>query len=32
MTVGIVMTVGYKRLPDWAYRENGLEHHVVKFY
>ena len=20
------MTVGYYRLPDWAYRENGLEH------
>jgi hypothetical protein len=26
MTVAIVMTVGYYRLPDWAYRDNGLEH------
>ena len=26
MTVVVVMTVGYYRLPDWAYRENGLEH------
>ena len=26
MTVGIVMTVGYYRLPSWAYCENGLEH------
>ena len=26
MTVAIVMTVGYYRLPDWAYRKNGLEH------
>ena len=26
MTVGIVMTVGYHRLPNWAYCENGLEH------
>jgi len=26
MTVGLVMTVGYYRLPNWAYCENGLEH------
>ena len=26
MTVGIVMTVGYYRLPNWAYYENNLEH------
>jgi len=26
ITVGIVMTVGYYRLPDWAYCGNGLEH------
>ena len=26
MTVGIVMTVGYYRLPNWPYCENGLEH------
>ena len=25
MTVGLVMTVGYYRLPNWAYCENGLE-------
>ena len=26
MTVGLVMTVGYYRLPNWTYCENGLEH------
>ena len=26
MTVGIVMTVGYYRLPNWVYCENGLEY------
>ena len=26
MTVVMVMTVGYYRLPSWAYCENGLEH------
>ena len=25
MTVGLVMTVGYYRLPNWDYCENGLE-------
>ena len=25
MTVGLVMTVGYYRLLNWAYCENGLE-------
>ena len=26
MTIGIVMTVGNYRFPNWAYCENGLEH------